>query len=102
MESCKTESNKTTEVYLQCWLGRGCQEREGRRSFPPLDSVVVTDTDARGTEHFASSLSEFKHYNFWGRGRRGQNKQVKSYLELLYIKGTPVYMQNFMDEILNK
>lgn len=35
-------------------------------------------------------------------GRRGQNKQVKSYLELLYIKGTPVYMQNFMDEILNK
>lgn len=74
MESCKTESNKTTEVYLQCWLGRGCQEREGRRSFPPLDSVVVTDTDARGTEHFASSLSEFKHYNFWGRGRRGQNR----------------------------
>lgn len=39
----------------------------------------------------------------WGRGRRGKkNKQVKSYLELLYIKGTPVYMQNFMDEILNK
>ena len=106
MEKCKTESNKTTEVYLQPWLGRGYQERESRRSFHPLDWVMVTDTNATGTEHFAKwvlwSSSEFKHYNFWGKGRRGQNKQVKSYLELLYIKGTPVYMQNFMYEILNK
>lgn len=80
---------------------RNCQERKAGEVIPPLDRVVVTDTDARGTEHFAISLSEFKHYNFWGQGE-GQNKQVKSYLELLYIKGTPVYMQNFMDEILNK
>lgn len=35
-------------------------------------------------------------------GDGGKTKQVKSYLELLYIRGTPGHMQNLMDEILNK
>lgn len=70
----------------------------------PLDRVVVTWTLMQEELNILQLVLVNLNIIISGAGgRRGQNKQVKSYLELLYIKGTPVYMQNsHVDEILNK